>query len=538
VWSSEHTLHAGLRRLRHSRGWSLHDMAQALRDTARAIGATSLAHVQLASVRRSIERWESPTSKAGPGNQYQILLAHLFARTPDGAVALGPGSDFETFLIGLTKSGIPPQRIDHLADLVRQTTAVDRAEPTAPAPASHACPQPNTRTPEQVLPDAAYRRRVTVRCEGDIVGDDVMSPLDRRAVISYGVAAAAAASLHDAERALLGTAPPTFKITPGASWASGIYDAVLNPTEAARRVVTDETNLLADDELRAAADQAIQRELTSDFRTLERSLPALIGNVEATTITTTEDHRQTLQALSDVYAVVAWTLIKADMPVGAWIAAQRAIDAAERADDALRVAAATRCLAEVHMRAGNLEEATRTAFLATIYLDGASEDRQSALLIRGAALLSAAAASARRRHPREAHAALQAATVCGDRLGRDCADFGTVFGPTNVAIHRVAVAVELGETREAIRQIPDVHLDRLPRELTERRSRFLIDVARTFAAEHDDQAAIDALVEAERTAPDELRSHRLTREIVPQLMKRERRSSGLRELAERCRSLA
>lgn len=365
--------------------------------------------------------------------------------------------------------------------------------------------------------------------------DDAMSPLDRRSLISYGIAAAAVPSTAGTPRARPGVAPPTLEIAAGASWAAATYNTVLNPTEAARRAAADETDLLTGGALRSIVDQAIQHELTSDFGALERSLPAAIGQVEVSAIRSAGDRRATQQALSDVYAVVGWTLIKADLPLGAWIAAQRAVDAAERADDALRVAAATRCLAEVHMRAGNLEEATRTAFLATVHLDRTNPgERPRALSIRGAALLSAAAASARRGDAREARAALKAAAVCADQLGHDRADLGTVFGPTNVAIHRVAVAIELGEPREAVRHVPDVQLGRMPEALTERRSRFLIDVARSYAGVRDDRAAIDALIEAERIAPDELRHHRLTREVVVQLTRRERRSSDLRALAERC----
>jgi hypothetical protein len=74
--------------------------------------------------------------------------------------------------------------------------------------------------------------------------------------------------------------------------------------------------------------------------------------------------------------------------------------------------------------------------------------------------------------------------------------------------------------------------------LTERQARFLIDVARSYAQMKDDAAAIDALVRSEAIAPDELRRHRLTRELIPQLLTRERRSSDLRALAGRCHLLA
>jgi hypothetical protein len=190
------------------------------------------------------------------------------------------------------------------------------------------------------------------------------------------------------------------------------------------------------------------------------------------------------------------------------------------------------------MRAKNLHEASRTAFLAATYLDTVQvPERGVAHCLRGAALLSAAAASARRGDRREAHAALKAAAVCTAELNEERCDLGTVFGPTNVAIHQVAVAVELGEAFEAMRHIPKVKLDRMPTQLTERRARFLIDVSRSYTQLGDNTAALDALLQAETIAPDEVRNHRLTHEVLCDLLPRERRSSGLRALATRCKQL-
>jgi hypothetical protein len=108
----------------------------------------------------------------------------------------------------------------------------------------------------------------------------------------------------------------------------------------------------------------------------------------------------------------------------------------------------------------------------------------------------------------------------------------------DVAIHRVAVAVELADTRTALAHIPAVDLRRMPPQLTERRARFLIGVARAHAHAHarvkDDAAALDALVQAESHASAEVRSHRLTHGVVRDLLQRENRSSGLRALAARC----
>ena len=188
--------------------------------------------------------------------------------------------------------------------------------------------------------------------------------------------------------------------------------------------------------LRVVIDRAMRVSLSSDYGALEEALPTLIGCVEAATVQPGGDERAAHVAVSDVYAVAGWTLIKADSPVGAWIAAQRAVQAAEQAGDVLRIAAATRCLAEVHMRAKNLEESTRTAFLAAVQLESAPPDaRLITVSLRGAAFLSAAAASARRGDSREAHAALKAATVCSAELGQDRSDLATVSLIRNSSHH-------------------------------------------------------------------------------------------------------
>ena len=95
-------------------------------------------------------------------------------------------------------------------------------------------------------------------------------------------------------------------------------------------------------------------------------------------------------------------------------------------------------------------------------------------------LSAAAAASARRGDHSEAHTALKAAGVCAAELNEERCDLGTVFGPTNVAIHQVAVAIELGDASEATRNIPKVDLHRMFSRFAERRARFLIDVPVTI----------------------------------------------------------
>jgi len=380
-----------------------------------------------------------------------------------------------------------------------------------------------------------------------ITWEEFMRWLSRREVLKHGVAATVLPVLGLDSATAPGYAvaePSVLAALSGVSWASPIYEAVLNPTDTARRAASElETNAVghlgSPADLQRAAATVMQASLSSDYAQLAQLLPRLIGQIELANLQAWDADRLAAQRLlSDFYAIAGWTLIKADNPVAAWIAAQRAIQFAEQADDMLRCAAATRCLAEVHMRANNLHEASRTAFLAATYLDTVQVPERGVVhCLRGAALLSAAAASARRGDRREAQTALRAADVCTVELHEERCDLGTVFGPTNVAIHQVAVAVELGDAPEAMRHVPKVNLNQMSSQLTERRARFLIDVARSYTQLRDDTAALDALLQAEAIAPDELRNHRLTHGVLGELLPRERRSSGLRALAARCKQL-
>jgi len=117
-----------LRQLRESRGWSWSDLARALRDTAHRLAVTSLMHCQVASIQRSVARWESSTDRTRPAERYQFLLAHLYARTPGGDLALDPGSDFDTLLDALRHFGVPPLRVRQLVTLITQSSTSDGSE--------------------------------------------------------------------------------------------------------------------------------------------------------------------------------------------------------------------------------------------------------------------------------------------------------------------------------------------------------------------------------------------------------------------------
>jgi len=108
---------AALKRLRQQRCLSLCALARAILDSAATLHLRHMPSV--ASVQRNISRWED--GQALPDDRYQLLLAHVYAHSAAGQVALGAGSDFAELLQALGLFGESERRI---ADV---RTAVIRA---------------------------------------------------------------------------------------------------------------------------------------------------------------------------------------------------------------------------------------------------------------------------------------------------------------------------------------------------------------------------------------------------------------------------
>ncbi|MFJ1744869.1 hypothetical protein ACIOJD_01305 [Streptomyces sp. NPDC088116] len=109
-----------LKRPRRRRGLSLADTARALTQYAEDLRHPRLPAV--ASVQRSVARWES-AAPTMPDERYQLLMAHLYAHTPSGDLALGAGTDFAEYLDALGQLGESERRIAELrTTLLRAAT--------------------------------------------------------------------------------------------------------------------------------------------------------------------------------------------------------------------------------------------------------------------------------------------------------------------------------------------------------------------------------------------------------------------------------
>ena len=247
------------------------------------------------------------------------------------------------------------------------------------------------------------------------------------------------------------------------------------------------------------------------------------------------DRRRAVVRLSAVYASTAALLSRVGEGSLAWVAADRTISSARSANDPELIAVGLHRLAQALLRTGRVDDAHRIATAAEADLETAAPSSASATSVRGALLLTAAAAAARGNDPRENLLLLRHARELADALGEDRNDHYIPFGPTNVAIHTVSSAVELGDAADAIRQAEWVQLDRLSAALAGRRSQLHLDLAWAYGQQHNDPAAVFSLIEAERIAPEVLRYDAGSRELLRTCLRRERRTAvpGLRQLATR-----
>lgn len=108
-------------------------------------------------------------------------------------------------------------------------------------------------------------------------------------------------------------------------------------------------------------------------------------------------------------------------------------------------------------------------------------------------------------------------------LDGDRNDYGLEFGPSNVHIHAVGVAVELSDGAEAIRLARGWKLPATVAPV--RAGHYWMDLARGFLYAGDRERAFQALVTARKLAPQQIRLHPMVRETVRALIDLERRRS-------------
>ncbi|GGK94862.1 transcriptional regulator [Planomonospora parontospora subsp. parontospora] len=266
-------------------------------------------------------------------------------------------------------------------------------------------------------------------------------------------------------------------------------------------------------------------------------LPRLIVATELGSRHTPARHRRAYQTLRSLtYHCTTTTLRRVGEAEPAWMAADRSLAAAEEAEKPLLVAVSAYRLGYVFVRLREPDKALQLALRAVDAL-GRSTRRSDPrpLSVFGALHLVAVTAAAARYDHTAVRAFLERARRTAEHIGHDRNDFWTAFGLTNVTIHEVSAAVESGDPRQAISKGETLNTTELAAGLVGRRAQVHLDLARAYAAQRKDAAAVNMLLEAERLSPQLVRYGGRTRDLLTQLLKREHRASTpqLRGLAAR-----
>ncbi|MFJ4702766.1 helix-turn-helix domain-containing protein [Streptomyces sp. NPDC088768] len=213
--------------------------------------------------------------------------------------------------------------------------------------------------------------------------------------------------------------------------------------------------------------------------------------------------RETLRAAADLYGLLRSYCRRSGRLDLAILSADRAVRAAEDADDPIRMAAAQWNLAHVLLSQPDAApEAAAVAETAAIQLAELPEDSDQQALT-GALHLVQGIAAAQQRRWWDAREHVDRALVVALRVGEGSNVQHTVFGPTNTALHRLSIEMLAGQAGEALRVADHTETTALPSR--ERQFTFTLDVARCYDLRRDDAAVLVHLLALEDLSTEDFR---------------------------------
>ncbi len=270
--------------------------------------------------------------------------------------------------------------------------------------------------------------------------------------------------------------------------------------------------------LTAAATAARRQYQACRYSELIKHLPDLLARLHAACQTLDGEDRLRACALSaDAHHVAAGLLLKLDDQGLASLAADRSMRAAIASEDPLAVGASARIITHTLMNGRHLAAAISTASGHAARLDrGVAAHTPDSLSVYGSLLLRGAIAAAQHDDRDTAYQLLGEADDAARRLGADGNLRWTAFGPVNAKMHRVNIAITLGDAGTAVDVARRIDLSTIT--VTERKASLLIDTARAFLQWGRHEKAYIALRAAQETAPEEVAGrpsvHRLVRDPV------------------------
>lgn len=323
-----------------------------------------------------------------------------------------------------------------------------------------------------------------------------------------------------------------------------VRDALMSPRRLSRLLFGPE----ADAQLPTPAPVAVRVEKAwNDYQggrlgSVIAALPGLLQTaqeLEDRAARREEDRHDCWAVSARTHHLAATTLAKIGESDISWLAAERAMQAADSSDDPLVLASAARSGTHALLANGRYEAAMQLGDATANWLAPRVADSDpSALSLLGMIHLRAAVAAARHQDRATATRLLNSAEELADDLGSDENYWQTGFGPTNVLLHRLSIELDLDNVAYVVEN-GRINVDHMPQE---RSVSHRIDFARALSlAGHGDEAFAE-LRTAERTSPQLVRNNPRVRETLRDLTKQSpvtasARSSEVFVMAQRCRAV-
>jgi hypothetical protein len=273
-------------------------------------------------------------------------------------------------------------------------------------------------------------------------------------------------------------------------------------------------------ELAAAVARAKRDYQACQYSIVLGVLPGLLETAHLACATASGDELLTVYGLAaDAYQVTGSVMLKLGDAGLAAVAADRSMDAATRSENPVVIAASVRIVTHSLMRGGHALRAKELTTRAAerLVVDLRKPDAE-AISVYGALAPRGAIAAATNEDRNDAMGLLDEAGDAARRLGRDDNMHWTAFGPTNVAQHRVHVAMVLGDAGTAVDLARRVDLSQIP--IAERKAALFIDTAQALAQWGKHERAYRALRMADQVAPEELRTKQSVHRLVGELASR------------------
>jgi transcriptional regulator with XRE-family HTH domain len=263
-----------------------------------------------------------------------------------------------------------------------------------------------------------------------------------------------------------------------------------------------------------------------------RILPRLLTDARIAARTAQgEDKRAASAVLADAYALVQHEIVWASEAELTWTAADRAMQAAQDADQPLALAGAAWTLGMVQRSAGDTDGALRLAADAISLLEPRLENGADELrAMYGALQLHAATTAARAGRDGDAWRHWDTASATAARLGGYFHPW-TMFGTANVKLHAVSISADLSRPGEAHSHAEQVDPDEIPSR--ERRGRLGVEIARAYHQRRDYSAALHWLEQAYATSHDSVQYSPTARQMTADTV-----DHGGPLISRRARSLA